>query len=125
MSQRYTILRSETNRRLQQLAGHNEIPPGPSGPHGFRLPDRVHSHFYVGSGGIAARTGATTGPWTPGVATCTMCEYYLDGSTVKIRQTSPAINLPVYNDTPTAVVQNKLIQAKLIDGRWTIDVEPC
>lgn len=78
--------------------------------------------FLTPSGGIAARTGSSS-PWTPGVATCTLCEYYVDAGTVKIRMTE--ITEPIYNMVPAAIGEYKLIQAKRIGGRRTIDVEPC
>ncbi len=65
----------------------------------------------------------TSSPWTLGVATCTVCEIYLDASTVKVRTTSET-DL-VYNMTKTAVAANTLIQAKMIDGYWVIDTEDC
>lgn len=80
--------------------------------------------FKTPTGGIPALTGTST-PWTPGVAEgCIKCEYYLDGSTVKIREIS-GDDTTVYNMTKTAVEELTLIQAKRINGYWTVDVEDC
>lgn len=86
------------------------------------MPEYSGSIYLTPGGGIAALTGSAT-PWTPGVATCTKCEYYLDGSTVKIRSTSETKS--VYNMVKTAVGAAKLIQTKIIQGKETVDVESC
>lgn len=78
--------------------------------------------FLTPGGGIGARSGSSS-PWTPGTATCTLCEYYDDSGTIKIRTTSTTAT--VYNMVPASIGAGKLIQAKLIGGRWTVDVEPC
>ncbi len=78
--------------------------------------------FLTPVGGIPAMTG-TSSPWTPGVASCTECEFYLDGSTMKIRTTSATFD--VYNTTKTAVGGNTLIQTKMINNYIVIDTEDC
>lgn len=74
-------------------------------------------------GGIAARTGS--GPWTPGVATCTLCEQYDDGGTWKIREKSPTEDVVVYNSSPHALAASAPIQAKPIGGKYYVDVAEC
>lgn len=72
-------------------------------------------------GGIPGRTGSGS-PWTPGVATCTLCEFYDDGGTIKIRTTATTDS--VYNSAGP-VGASKLIQVKTIRGRKVVDVDPC
>lgn len=86
--------------------------------------DASNAHYLTPAGGIPARTG-TASPWTPGVATCTRCEQYLDGGVLRIRTTT--VTTQVYNDTPAVggVGGNKLIQTKMIGGRRFVDEEPC
>jgi len=111
-----------TAKRLKQMAGTVQGEEGQSSEPIFR---KVGMHFFTPSGGIPARSGGSTGPWTPGSADCVRCEYYMDGSTDKIRQTSPAISVKVFNASKNSIGGSLLIQAKLIDGRWTIDVDDC
>lgn len=111
--------RHETARRLKSVAGMNQGEvPSPGGPVRFSYAEL----FLTPPGGIPARTGTST-PWTPGVAVCTLCEYYDDGGTIKIRTTSETRS--VYNTVPVLIDGDLLIQVKLIGGRWTIDVDPC
>jgi len=79
--------------------------------------------FKSASGGIPGVTG--TGPWTPGSATCTLCERYLDGSTIKFREVSPTVSITVYNSSPTATAGSKLGQGKWISGLRFVDVIEC
>jgi hypothetical protein len=87
-----------------------------------RLMPEVGGRLFMPSSGIPAMTG-TSSPWTPGVQSCTRLEYYLDGSTVKIRTTS--LSEDVYNPSQTAVTAGNMIQAKKIEGKWTVDTEDC
>lgn len=114
--------RPGTQHRVRKLTGANdkEIP-------GWGRPIATSSSgtlWYTPSGGIPAATG-TAPNLTPGVANCTKCEYWLDGSTVKIRAVSPTITEPVYNVVPKLIAGSKVIQAKDVMGKHTIDVEPC
>lgn len=111
--------RWETAKRLKAMAGitEGETPVTPG-----RVRTSYGAIFLTPAGGISARTG-TGSPWTPGVASCTYCEYYDDAGTIKIRTTSDSYN--VYNMTTGTIAGSKLIQVKLIGGHWTIDVDPC
>ena len=86
-------------------------PPGGSGV----------SLFLTPVGGIAAATG-TAPNLTPGVATCKLCEIYLDGSTRKLREVSPESTDTVLNIEGTSVGGSKLIKAVLIEGEWVADI---
>lgn len=112
--------RKNTSKRLRSLAGENQkFKPGFDPP----LVRNFQAELLLTpAGGIPARTG-TGSPWTPGVATCTLCEYYEHSGTLKIRTTS--WTGVTANMTPTAIDGNILIQAKYIRGRLTIDVDQC
>lgn len=110
------------NQRIAKLEKLVEQLTQPKSDARLILPDGYGSIYLTPGGGIAALTGSST-PWTPGVATCTKCEYYLDSSTVKIKSTS--VTKPVYNMVKSAVGASKLIQTKLIQGKETVDVEDC
>ena len=108
-----------TAKRLKSIAGTDMEEVDPTG-----RKSRVEALlFLTPGGGIAARTG--TGPWTPGVASCSRCEYYLDSGTLKIRVVSPTESIEVVNTVGVAIGASRLIQAKLINGRWTMDVDDC
>jgi len=80
--------------------------------------------FLTGDEGIPAASGQ----FNPQSAECER-HYFNEGSGVIDPSTDPADGTPVfetvYNHTTNAVAADKLIQAKIIDGAWFIDVEPC
>lgn len=107
------VLKSKARLGTKQGGKTNKTKTSPRGAVFIKTP----------SGGIPAATG--TGPWTPGSATCKLCERYLDGSTIKIREVSPAVDITVYNTTSTAAGGSKLGQAKYVDGLLCVDVVSC
>lgn len=113
--------RKNTSKRIRSLAGENQRErPSPNYP---RTRNNFGEMFYTPSGGIPARSGTSPGPWTAGKAECAHCEYYEDGANTKIR--TSAFDWMVYNMTPNAIEGGTLVQAKVINGRWTIDMDPC
>lgn len=71
-------------------------------------------------GGIDARTGtSTSGPWTPGSASCLRCTF--GGSTI----TLGAETVTVYNSTDQDIAPEVVMQCKKIDGYWWVDVASC
>jgi len=107
----YSLLsKVRTRFDTEDLEGRN--PPIPLGSGAI---------FLTPSGGIAARSGSSS-PWTPGSANCTLCELYDDSGTTKIRTTDTV--LTVFN-MAGLIGGNKLVQAKLINGEWFVDVDPC
>ena len=79
--------------------------------------------FKSPSGGMTAATGS--GPWTPGAATCKLCERYLSGATVMVREVSPAVDIVVHNSIPAATKGDALGQGKWIHGKRFVDVIEC
>ncbi len=71
---------------------------------------------------ITARTGSSS-PWTPGNGSGNMIEFYDDAGTLKMRTTGVIETLRHGGDK--TIASGRIVQAKLSDGHWTVDVDYC
>jgi hypothetical protein len=81
--------------------------------------------FLTPPAGIPAMT-SSGGEYVPGSASCTRHILAVNASgAVRINPTSPTVSETVWNAVASLVPGGKLIQAKMIDARWVVDVVPC
>jgi hypothetical protein len=91
----------------------------------YRIRDRSHytSFFLTGDEGIPAANG-----YQPEYASCKRYFFNKNSGVLEFVEDSViagAVYENVYNHTENPIGSDKLIQAKLIDGHWFVDVEPC
>lgn len=72
---------------------------------------------------ITAKTG-TSSPWTAGTGTGTMCEIYNDSGTKKLR-TLTGFSETLLHFGDDAIASGRLVQCKVVDGEWVVDVDYC
>jgi hypothetical protein len=79
--------------------------------------------LFLTSSTISARTGTST-PWTPGNGTGTMLEFYNDAGTIRVRSTTTT-GVTLRHMGTAAIATNRVVQCKLVDNEWLIDVDYC
>lgn len=89
----------------------------------FVLPEKSGGELFLTTSTITAKTGSSS-PWTPGSGSATQCEFYLDGSTVKVRTTS-ITGQTLRHMGDSDIASGRVVQAKLVKGYWLIDVDYC
>jgi len=106
---RITRVVRQVERRVRPGAG-GRTPPD--------LQPDVKKFFYTTST-ITARTG-TSPPFTPGSGTATMLEW---NSSMQLVSTS--ISVTLRHGGVNAIASGRLVQAGLVDGEWSLDVDYC